>query len=294
MESGITISVASGKGGTGKTTIATNLALVLTNQGNNVAYIDCDVEEPNGHIFLRPEINESRPVEVAVPEVNYERCNFCRKCSEICEFNALAVLADKVLIFPSLCHSCGGCYYACPEDAIREVPRTIGELKIGSGQGIGFYEGRLNIGEAISPPITRALKKFIPDCDIAIIDAPPGTSCPVVEAVKNTDFVILVTEPTPFGLHDLELAVEMVKALGLPFGVIINRYDEPETEVEAFCRREKIEVMMKIGSDRRLAEVYSIGGLPLAENPDYSKALGALYDQIVIEIKNNGTGHSKR
>jgi MinD superfamily P-loop ATPase len=288
------MSVASGKGGTGKTTIAANLALALVNLGRRVTYVDCDVEEPNGHIFLAPELSDRQAVDVMVPQVDLARCTFCGECSQICQYNAIAVLARQVMIFPSLCHSCGGCFHICPEQAIREVPRSIGEINMGVGKGVSFHEGRLNVGEAISPPITRALRKSLPTDEIVIIDAPPGTSCPAIAAVKDTDFVILVTEPTPFGLSDLRLAIEMVQALGRPFGVIINRSDIGDDNVEQFCRGADIDILMKIRFDRKLAESYAIGGLLLAEDPGYSESLCNVYRHIEERMEPGGTGRSER
>ncbi len=294
MPSGITISVASGKGGTGKTTIATNLALVLAKRGEKVTYLDCDVEEPNGHIFLKPDIMQSNPVNVPVPQVDHEKCNFCGKCGDICEFNAIAVLEDKVLVFPSICHSCGGCTSVCPEGAIKDVPRTIGEIHSGNGLGIAFHEGRLNVGEAIAPPITKVLRKSAGASDIVLIDAPPGTSCPVIEAVKDTDFVLLVTEPTPFGLNDLKLAVGMVRALNLPFGVVINRSDSGDDGVETYCLKEDVDIMMRIRFDRKLAEAYSSGGMPLAEDPDYAEKLYLMRQNIERRLNGGRTCHPER
>jgi MinD superfamily P-loop ATPase len=292
MSRGIRIAVASGKGGTGKTTFAVSLAAVLAGQGVNVTYVDCDVEEPNGHVFLKPEIDSVTDVEMPVPEIDLEKCTYCGKCSEICEYNAIAVLSDRVMVFPSLCHSCGGCYHICPEKAIREVPRKIGELAVGSGQGVRFYEGRLNVGEAFSPPVTRALKRVVNWSEIALIDAPPGTSCPVVEAVKDADFAVMVTEPTPFGLHDLELAVKMARTLNLPIGVIINRFDIGDDRVEEYCRREKIDVLLRIPFDRGFAEAYSVGNMPLVGDPSYADKLFALHRDIIGRIGNGRAGGS--
>jgi MinD superfamily P-loop ATPase len=287
VKNNLTISIASGKGGTGKTTLATNLVAALAQTGVSVAYLDCDVEEPNGHLFLKPETDITRSVEVLIPKVHHDRCTFCGLCSEICQFNAIAVMLDKVLVYPSLCHSCGACKVVCPEDAIEEIPRAIGQIKSGTGMGVQFYEGRLNIGEAMAPPITKELKKGMPDTDIVVIDAPPGTSCPVIEAVDDTDFVVLVTEPTPFGLNDLKLAVEMTKALKLPFGIVINRSDTGDDRVEDYCRDEDLDLMLKIPFDRHLAEVYSRGGMLTSSNNGYSKILLELYAKIKRRVRHD-------
>ena len=224
------VAVASGKGGTGKTTVAVNLACVLADNGQTVQYLDCDVEEPNGHIFLKPPITATEVVGVPVPVVDEAKCTGCRKCAEVCQYHAIAVL-QKALVFPELCHSCGGCALVCPTGAIREKDRPIGVVDTGwalrtdSGQadGIAFVQGRLNVGEPVAPPLIRAVKKLAIADGVAIMDAPPGTSCPVVTTVRDADYVLLVTEPTPFGLNDLRLAVEMIRHLDLRHGVVINR-----------------------------------------------------------------------
>jgi len=294
MKQSVKIAIASGKGGTGKTTLATNLAAVLVKRNEDVVYIDCDVEEPDGHIFFNPDIDSRRPVNVLVPKVDMSRCNFCGKCSEICEYNAIAVLSDKVMVFPSLCHSCGGCSNICPEQAIDEIPRAIGSINSGIGQGVRFYEGRLNIGEAFAPPVTKELRRSVAWSPVALIDAPPGTSCPVIEAVRETDFVILVTEPTPFGLNDLKLAVEMTRALKLPFGVVINRSDLGDDRVDEYCREEGIDILLRIPFERRFAEAYSNGLMPLAVDPVYADKLYALHNDIMKRIHNGGTGNTQR
>lgn len=252
------LGIASGKGGTGKTTIAVNMAAVLARAGTQVEYLDCDVEEPNGHIFLKPKIESSKAVGIPVPVVDEKKCNACRKCAEVCQYHAIMVL-KKPLIFPELCHGCGGCALVCPTGAIKEQERPIGVVETGSARGIRFVQGRLNVGEAMSPPLIRAVKQASAPNGLAILDSPPGTSCPMVTTVRNTDYVILVTEPTPFGLNDLKLAVETVRQLNLPFGVIINRADIGNDEVVRYCRDEQIAVLMEIADDRCIAGAYSRG-----------------------------------
>jgi MinD superfamily P-loop ATPase len=278
------IAIASGKGGTGKTTIATNLAVTLADSGKEVVYLDCDVEEPNGHIFIKPEIGQSIKVGQPVPEVDYQRCDFCGECARICQFNALAVVPDKVIIFPELCHSCGGCYHLCPRKAIKEIPREIGVINRGRGAGLDFVEGRLNIGEAMAPPVTRAVKQSVTDAPLIIIDAPPGTSCPVIEAVKGSDYVALITEPTPFGLNDLRLAAEMLRELGLPFGVVVNRSGSADDDVIRYCGDEDIEILLKIPDDRKIAESYSKGEIFARTSTDYRKGLENLFDRITVKV----------
>jgi len=267
------ISVASGKGGTGKTTVAVNLALSL----ENVQFLDCDVEEPNAHIFLKPQIKAKKPACIPVPEVDEEKCTYCGKCREVCAYHAIAVLPGSggkkgsVLIFPHLCHGCGACSALCPEEAIKEVNREIGVIEIGEAQGIQFIHGKLNIGEAMSPPLIRQVKEYINPTKTVIIDAPPGTSCPVVTSVKGSDFCILVTEPTPFGLNDLILAVEVLRKLNIPFGVVINRADLGNNKTEEYCKQESIPVLMRIPFDREIAVLYSKGIPLVAKKKEYRK-----------------------
>jgi len=263
------IAVASGKGGTGKTTVATNLAYAASRNGQSVAYLDCDVEEPNGRIFLKPETAHSEPVCTLVPQVDEARCTLCGKCTEICQYSAIVCLGEKVLVFPELCHACGGCSLVCPDYAIKEVPREMGLLEIGQAGPIEFVQGTLNISEAKSPPVIKAVREAEPSVDIVIVDAPPGTSCPVIEGTRDCDFVILVTEPTPFGLNDLKLAVEMVRALNQPLGVVINRAGIGDRRVHAYCESEGIDLLAEIQDDRRIAEAYSRGELVCEALPEY-------------------------
>lgn len=257
------ITVASGKGGTGKTLVATSLALSLPEPGK-VQILDCDVEEPNVHILLRPTIHEVQPVHVPTPSIDEARCTLCRRCADVCAYHAIAVIVDKALVFPELCHGCGACSYFCPEKAITEVGREIGVVEAGLAGSVAFVQGRLKVGEPMATPIIRAAKDRIDRLKTVIIDASPGASCPVVEAVAGSDFCLLVTEPTPFGLSDLTIAVEMVRKLGVPHGVIINRHGRGDDSVERFCASENIPILLKVPLDRRIAELYS-KGITLAE-----------------------------
>ncbi|MFO7534110.1 MAG: ATP-binding protein [Kiritimatiellia bacterium] len=277
------IAIASGKGGTGKTTVAVNLARVLADSGQKAQYLDCDVEEPNGHIFLNPTIEASEPVGISVPVVDEKRCTGCRKCSEVCQYHAIAVL-KKALVFPELCHGCGGCALACPAHAIREQNRQIGVAETGRSAGVLFVQGRLNVGEPMAPPLIRAVKKEALTVGIAILDAPPGTSCPVVTTVRDADYVVLVTEPTPFGLNDLKLAVEMIRKLGLRHGVVINRADSGDQRVSAYCTGEKIPVLIEIPDDRRVAEAYSRGELAVSALPEYRLLFEKLWNHIEEDL----------
>jgi MinD superfamily P-loop ATPase len=278
------ISIASGKGGTGKTTVAVSLALSL----ENVLLLDCDVEEPNAHLFLTQKMGKKRPVFVPVPRVDEKLCNYCGKCSEICAYNAIAVLKDKVLIFPELCHSCGGCSLLCPENAIFETKKEIGTIESSrNGNSIAFVQGRLRVGEARSAPLVSEVKKEIGIERDTIIDAPPGTACSVIESIKKSDFCILVTEPTPFGLHDLTLAVEMLKKIKIPFGVVINRSDLGDSRVENYCCKEKIPILMQIPFSRDIAVAYSKGKPIIEEKPEYRDKFKKLFHSIEKQIQEN-------
>jgi MinD superfamily P-loop ATPase len=274
------VAIASGKGGTGKTTVATNLAYVASIMGVDASYVDCDVEEPNGHIFLKPEIEKTTPVCVPVPTVDEGKCTACGQCKEICQYSAIVVLGKTVLTFPNLCHGCGGCVLVCPTGAITETGRDVGVIEEGSAESVRFVHGKLRIGEAMSPPLIREVKKRIHEDSLTIIDAPPGTSCPVIQSVKGSDYVVLVTEPTPFGLNDLKLAVEMLRVLGLPFGVVVNRADIGDEAVFDYCSSELINVLLRIPEDRRIAEAYSRGRLAAEALPEYRGAFESLLKDI--------------
>jgi MinD superfamily P-loop ATPase len=274
------IAVASGKGGTGKTTIATNLAWAAALRGRSVAYVDCDVEEPNGHLFLKPHITSTRAAGRLYPKVDNEKCEHCGLCGDICQYSAIVCLGQKVLVYPELCHACGGCTLVCRPGAITEVFREIGKLEEGTAGSIHFVHGVLNIGEAMSAPLIRQVKAELMKEDLQIIDCPPGASCPVIESVRDADMVLLVTEPTPFGLNDLKLAVEMVKALKVPFSVVINRAGMGDQQTQEYCRRDGIEILAEIPDDRRVAEAYSRGILAFDAVPEFRLRL----DELLVRL----------
>ncbi len=278
--SGRMIAIASGKGGTGKTTVAVSLAALLAEQGRPVQYLDCDVEEPNGHIFLRPSIEQSEAVGIPVPVIDKTKCTACGKCGEACEYNAIAVM-KTALVFPELCHGCGGCLRVCPSGAIHEEPRIMGVVERGRAGKIGFVQGRLNVGEPMSPPLIRAVKRARDKEAVALLDAPPGTSCPVVATVRDADFVVLVTEPTPFGLNDLRLAVDLMRQLARPFGVVINRAGVGDDAVGVYCREEGILLLAEIPDDRKMAEAYSRGALLAEFSPVFRRALEQLATKLL-------------
>ena len=293
-EPAIHIVVASGKGGTGKTTVATNLAVVLSEAGRRVTYADCDVEEPNGHLFLTPDKERLTDVSVMVPVISESGCSLCGTCSEVCQFNALAVLGQKVMVFPSLCHSCAACVILCPEQALDEGERSIGFIRSGKCRGLSVLGGSLNVGEAQAPPVIRALRRRLPDDQIVVLDSPPGTSCPVVETVRDADYVVLVTEPTPFGLNDLRLAVGMLRELNRPFGVIINRCDVGDSLVWDYCRHENIRILLELPFQRRVAEAYATGKLGVDESPELREQMLSLYRAIQQEIADVRACRSQR
>jgi MinD superfamily P-loop ATPase len=280
------VSIASGKGGTGKTTVATNLALFLSGEkSQDVQFLDCDVEEPNAYIFLKPEIESRRPVSLLIPNVDLRKCTFCGECAKVCAYNAIVVLKKEVLTFPELCHGCGGCSLLCPEKAISEKKREIGVLGEGKAGSIRFVHARLNVGEPMATPLIRAVKKSINPNSITIIDVPPGTSCPVIEAINHSDFCLLVTEPTPFGLHDLKLAVELLKKLEIKHGVLINRAGIGDDQVKKYCDKESIPIMAEIPYDRNVAVLYSTGVPMLIEGKKYKKIFSQLWESIERETK---------
>lgn len=275
------VSVASGKGGTGKTTVATNLALSI----ENVQFIDCDVEEPNANVFFNAEINKKEDVTLEIPEIDKEKCNYCGKCSEFCAYNALAVVPSDVLVFPELCHSCGGCELVCPQNAVKWKKKSVGMLEHGVVNRIDFYHGLLNVGEIQAIPVIKALKKKVDKDKNVILDVPPGTSCPVIETIGGSDYCILVTEPTPFGLYDLKLMVEVVRHLYIPFGVIINRDGVGDKKVELYCQNKKIPILMKIPHSEEIAHLYSRGETFVNKLPSWHEEFTKLFKYIREGIK---------
>jgi MinD superfamily P-loop ATPase len=298
------IAVASGKGGTGKTTVATSLALSLAVDGpgssvvaeetgtpGNLILLDCDVEEPNAALFLRPALNQREDIGIMIPEVDLEKCTYCGRCAEVCVWHAIAVVGQKVLVFPELCHGCGSCTLNCPEEAIYEVLNTTGTIESGRAGSITFGQGTMDVGQAMSTPIIRQLKKrhLAGHHDgerVVILDASPGTSCPVVETMRDSDFVLLVTEPTPFGLHDLRLAVQVARdELGLPVGVVVNRDGMGDVGVDEYCATEKIPILMRIPLERRIAEAISEGQSLVEALPGYRILFRDLYRAIEEQVR---------
>jgi MinD superfamily P-loop ATPase len=277
------IAVASGKGGTGKTTVAASLALSLADHSQALSFLDCDVEAPNAHIFLRPEFERSRAVENLIPSVDAQKCTGCGRCAEVCQYHAIVVLGQKTLVFPELCHGCGSCTLECPEQAISEIPEKLGSLEAGNTlQGQKFARGLLNIGEPMAVPVIRQLKKWQPPqpAEIAIWDCPPGTSCPVVESIRGADFLLLVTEPTPFGLHDLELAAQLATELEIPAGVVINRDGLGDTRVDGFCQQAGIPILMHIPLEREIGAGIAQGKNLIEIRPEYQTHFQEMFRQI--------------
>lgn len=272
------LAVASGKGGTGKTTVSVNLARLLD---SDVRLLDCDVEEPNAHLFLGGTTLKEEPIAIPIPEVDASLCDGCGECSRFCHYHAIVSYGTVPLLFKEMCHGCGGCTRVCPRQAIHEVDHRIGVVKTVQSGNITLIQGCMDVGVSMAPPLIRAVKARLPKGLPAILDAPPGTSCPVVATLGGADFVVLVTEPTPFGLHDLRLAVDMVRELGLPFGVVVNRAGIGDDRVHTFCGREGIPVLVEIPEDRRIAEVCSNGGLIVDALPQYRELFQRLIEKTL-------------
>jgi len=254
-----------------------------------VQFLDCDVEEPNAHIFLKPKIDKKKKAFIPVPEIDARKCTYCGTCAKVCAYHAIAVLPGQeekkgsTLVFAQLCHGCGACSALCPEHAIREVDKEIGIVESGHCATMEFIHGKLNIAEAMSPPLIRQVKARIDQKKTVIIDAPPGTSCPVVTSVRGSDYSVLVTEPTPFGLNDLILAVEVLRKLRIPFGVVINRADVGDNHTEDYCTKENISVLMRIPFKKEIAVAYSKGEPMVKMFPEYKKDFQGLFDKIKKE-----------
>ncbi|MGC8991215.1 MAG: ATP-binding protein [Verrucomicrobiia bacterium] len=276
------LAVASGKGGTGKTTVATNLAVTLARHGQSVVFADCDVEAPNGHLFLKPEISKETPVHRLVPKVDAARCIRCGACARICRFNAILSLPDRTLVYEELCHSCGGCALVCPAGAITEVPHQIGLVRIGAAGPVQFVSGALNVGEANGTPVVRSVRQSAPTADWSILDAPPGTACLMIETVRECDYVVLVTEPTPFGLHDLRLALQVARELKLECGVVVNRATPPMIELKQLCEGAQAPVLAEIPDRIDIAKAYSEGRLAVDALPDLQPIFDRLRKRLAL------------
>ncbi len=279
------IAVASGKGGTGKTLLATNVARLWADQGHNVTYVDADTEEPNGHLFLKPDVSMEVRFKVWIPALDEATCAGHGKCQEICAFNAILSAGGSVIVFNELCHSCGACILACPDQALVEKEREIGSVFIGTAGNADFFSGRLDVGEARATPLIEEVVHLVENAaGIAIIDAPPGTSCSAVAAVRSADFLLLVTEPTPFGMHDLELAVGMGRTLGLRLAAVINRSDLGDDQVRRFLNRESIPVLAEIPFDRAVAEAYAAARLPIEECESFKQTMIDLGGNLLAAV----------
>lgn len=291
MKKNISLSILSGKGGTGKTTLAVNLALAL----DNVQLVDADVEEPNDYLFISPQIETKRKESVLrlIPEVNAEKCTTCRKCVDFCQYNALALMLDNLLVFEEVCHSCGGCKLVCPENAISEKEKELGKIYHDRLEKIDFWQGELNTGEEKAVPIIRKLKTKINKNKKVIIDSPPGTTCPTIEAIIESDFTVIVTEPSIFGLHDLKMVVEMLNNLNQPFAVIINRAEkDSDYLIEDYCQQNGINILFKIPFSRKIAELYSVGKAFVTEIDGWRQKFKDLYNLILEEALKNERNNS--
>jgi MinD superfamily P-loop ATPase len=275
------VSVASGKGGTGKTSVAVNLALSV----GNVQLLDCDVEEPNAYLLLNPEIYKNEPVYTSIPRIDRELCNTCGECTKFCQFNAIFVASEKILVFPELCHSCDGCALVCPRKAITWEKHRVGALNFGATDRVALVYGELEVSEPLAVPVIKAVKKQIKEGKAVILDSPPGTSCPFVETVSGCDFCLLVTEPTPFGLHDLKIAVEVLRKIGVHYGVVVNRAGIGDKKLYDYCREENIRILLEIPYERRIAELYSKGVPFSLEMPEWEEKFQTLYNEIVRLVK---------
>lgn len=282
------LAIASGKGGTGKTTVSVNMARMF---GSEVLLLDCDVEEPNAHLFLKGTAVRQETVTIPVPKVDESLCDGCGECGKFCQYHAILSLGTTPLFFPEMCHGCGGCAKVCPQKAIQEVDKRIGVIEILQAENISLIQGRIDVGVAMTPPLIRAVKARRRNGLPTILDAPPGTSCPVITTLRGADLAVLVTEPTPFGLHDLKLAVDMVRKLEIPFGVVVNRFGIGDDRVHVFCKEADIPILLEIPDDRRIAEAYSQGNLIVEALPEY-RALFQRLIETTLQMKESGLNHA--
>lgn len=278
------IAVASGKGGTGKTTLSTNLASLIA-ESEKVVLVDLDVEEPNSGLFIKARLVGKEDKFKMIPGWIEDSCTLCGNCTEVCNYNAVIQLGTIILVFPELCHGCYACSELCPTSSLPMHPKKMGELRHFENSKLSFIESRLDIGQEQATQLISQTNKYIdkhfPGEVVKIYDAPPGTSCPVMEATKDADYVILVTEPTPFGLHDLKLAVETMKKLGKNFGVVVNRHGIGNDDVMFYCKQENVPVLARIPNDRRIAELYSRGELIYQEIPEVKLQLENIWNYIL-------------
>ncbi len=295
MRPSLTLAIAAGKGGTGKTLVATSLAAALASRyPYQVQLVDSDVEEPNAHLLLETRFHHHSVVEIKVPRVNQQLCTECGKCAELCESNALALINGVLVTFAQLCSGCGLCSYICPTDALTEVPLKVGEVARGKAEGgIELYSGRVEVGLLRASTVTKATKALVDPDMISIIDCPPGTSCPMQESVEGADYALLVTEPTPFGLHDAEEALDTCRALGVPTAVVLNRARGDYPPLEDFKRRTGAEVLLSLPHDRHIAETYSSGGHLLKASEEWREPLLQLFEAVIQRVEAAQAGEAK-
>lgn len=290
-KTGVKIAVLSGKGGTGKTLVSVNLAAVA----NQAQYLDCDVEEPNGHLFFKPININKKEVKVKIPKVDPSKCNGCRKCVDFCKFNALAYIKDKLIVFDDICHSCGGCVLVCPEKALTEEDRTIGKIEEGSSENVKVSTGILNIGEASGTPVINKLLEKNKDSSqpITVIDCPPGSACTVMDSIKDAQYCILVAEPTIFGVHNLEMVYKLVKLYDKPFGVVLNKtIAEEDNPSKKFCLDKKIKILGEIPFDHELGKINSSGEIAVRKNKKYKNIFLSILNNVLREVEDERTINS--